>query len=169
VGLDLLRDMAEFFQAFAPLYAGFHERAEAVEALLRSPRTLFVLVSGPGEERIPDTLFFARRLKAAGYHLGPVVVNRVHPPFANPAGDGAPALDPEKPWRVDGRRLLAWLGERDRRGLAQLAGLLSEQPLVSLTLLPEEPTDLPALAALGADLAERLHNQIDGITPKEIL
>lgn len=44
VGLDLLRDMAEFFQAFAPLYAGFHERAEAVEALLRSERTRFVLV-----------------------------------------------------------------------------------------------------------------------------
>ncbi|HEV7515751.1 MAG TPA: ArsA-related P-loop ATPase [Thermoanaerobaculia bacterium] len=158
VGLDLLRDMAEFFQAFAPLYAGFHERAEAVEALLRSPKTLFVLVSGPGEERIPDTLFFARRLKAAGYHLGPIVVNRVHPPFSNP-GDGAPALDPAEPWRVDGRRLLAWLGERDRRGLAQLAGLLSEQPLVALPLLPEEPTDLPALARLGEDLAGRLQGQ----------
>src|SRR4051794_33013353 len=35
VGLDLLRDMSEFFQAFTPLYEGFHERAEAVEALLR--------------------------------------------------------------------------------------------------------------------------------------
>ncbi|MEA2690979.1 MAG: hypothetical protein QOJ16_366 [Acidobacteriota bacterium] len=159
VGLDLLRDMAEFFQAFAPLYAGFHERAEAVEALLRSPKTLFVLVSGPGEERIPDTLFFARRLEAAGYHLGPIVVNRVHPPFANPAETGAPALDPAEPWRVDGRRLLAWLGERDRQGLTQLAGLLSEQPLVALPLLPEEPTDLPALAALGEDLARRLQSQ----------
>jgi anion-transporting ArsA/GET3 family ATPase len=159
VGLDLLRDMAEFFQAFAPLYAGFHERAEAVEALLRSPRTRFVLVSGPGEERIPDTLFFARRLKAAGYHLGPIVVNRVHPPLASSGPDGAPALDPAAPWQVDGRKLLAWLGERDRRGLAELAGLLSEQPLVSLPLLPEEPTDLPALARLGEDLAGRLQGQ----------
>ena len=29
VGLDLLRDMAEFFAAFAPLFAGFRERAAA--------------------------------------------------------------------------------------------------------------------------------------------
>lgn len=153
VGLDLLRDMAEFFQAFAPLYAGFHERAEAVEALLRSPQTLFVLVSGPGEERIPDTLFFARRLKEAGYRLGPIVVNRVHPAFPEPGG---PAFDPARPWQVEGERLLAWLGERDRRGLSELSALLSEQPLVSLPLLPEEPTDLPALAALGEDLTARL-------------
>ncbi|HTQ79608.1 MAG TPA: ArsA-related P-loop ATPase, partial [Thermoanaerobaculia bacterium] len=119
VGLDLLRDMSEFFQAFSPLYAGFHERAEAVEALLRSPKTLFVLVSGPGEERIPDTLFFARRLKAAGYPLGPIVVNRVHPDFTPDFGEvvGAP-FDPSQPGKVDGHRLLAWLGERDRRGHA---------------------------------------------------
>src|SRR5262249_11117061 len=129
--------------------------AEAVEALLRSPRTRFVLVAGPGEERIPDTLFFARRLRAAGYHLGPIVVNRVHPHFAAPAG--ASAFDPGKPWQVGGRRLLAWLGERDQRGVAALSGLLTGPPLVALPLLPDEPTDLPALAALGEDLAARLH------------
>jgi len=159
VGLDLLRDMAEFFKAFAPLYAGFHERAEAVEALLRSPRTRFVLVSGPGEERIPDTLFFARRLQAAGYQLGPIVVNRVHPHVPSLTSGGAPALGPAEPWRVDGRELLAWLGERDRRGIAELEGLLAEQPLVALPLLPDEPTDLPSLAALGEELAERLQDQ----------
>jgi anion-transporting ArsA/GET3 family ATPase len=154
VGLDLLRDMAEFFQAFGPLYAGFRERAEAVEALLRSPRTRFVLVSGPGEERIPDTLFFARRLQQAGYPLGPIVVNRVHPAFpAVPPAAAAPA----SPCAVDGAALFAWLGERDRRGLEALRGLLrADQPLVALPLLPDEPTDLASLAALGEDFAKRL-------------
>ncbi len=33
VGLDLLREMVEFFQAFAPLFDGFRERARQVEAL----------------------------------------------------------------------------------------------------------------------------------------
>jgi anion-transporting ArsA/GET3 family ATPase len=158
VGLDLLRDISEFFRAFQPLYAGFRDRAEAVEALLRSEKTRFVLVAGPGEERIPDTLFFARRLKEASYHLGPIVVNRVHPPVP-PRPDraaGSPVFDPAHPQAVDGRQLLAWLGERDRRGLAELAALLTGQPLVALPLLPEEPTDLPALAALGEDLAARL-------------
>jgi anion-transporting ArsA/GET3 family ATPase len=147
VGLDLLRDMAEFFQAFSPLYEGFRERATAVEGLLRSPRTRFVLVSGPGEERIPDTLFFARRLQQAGYHLGPIVVNRLHPEVPSPDNSGT----------SDGGRLFHWLGERDRRGLDALRQLLSpEQPLAALPLLATEPTDLPSLATLGEELARRL-------------
>ena len=166
VGLDLLRDMAEFFQAFSPLYAGFRERAAQVEELLRSPRTLFVLAAGPGEERIPDTLFFARRLQQAGYQLGPIVVNRVHPDPPSPTADAfaptpAPVAATPAPASVsglvDGLGLLTWLGERDRRGLQELARLLSsEQPLVDLPLRPEEPTDLASLADLGADLEDRL-------------
>ena len=163
VGLDLLRDMAEFFQAFSPLFGGFRERASQVEELLRSPKTLFVLVAGPGEEHIPDTLFFARRLQQAGYHLGPIVVNRVHPEPDEPLPPGPPAApapvpgSAPVPGRVDGIQLLTWLGERDRRGLVQLAQLLSDQqPLVDLPLRAEEPTDLPSLADLGAELEDRL-------------
>jgi anion-transporting ArsA/GET3 family ATPase len=152
VGLDLLRDMAEFFQAFAPLYEGFRERAQAVEQLLRSPKTRFVVVSGPGAERIPDTLFFARRLEQAGYHLGPIIVNRVHPRYLV---EGAPtSTDPCRPTGWD---LLTWLGERDRRGLAELATLVSrEQPVIDVPLLPDELTDLPSLEALGHLVQERL-------------
>ncbi|HVT56820.1 MAG TPA: ArsA-related P-loop ATPase [Thermoanaerobaculia bacterium] len=159
VGLDLLRDMAEFFQAFTPLYAGFRERAARVEELLRSPRTQFVLVAGPGEERNPDTLFFARRLQQAGYQLGPIVVNRVHPHPARPAAPsgGLAAPPPAAPDPADGVEILAWLGERDRRGLAELRQLLaSSQPLIELALRPDEPTGLAELAAMGRDLSGRL-------------
>jgi anion-transporting ArsA/GET3 family ATPase len=159
VGLGLLRDMAEFFQAFEPLFEGFRQRASQVEELLRSPRTLFLLVAGAGDERIPDTLFFARRLRDAGYTLGPVVVNRVHPEVPAPPARAAGG----DPCRVDGRELLAWLGRRDRRGLDQLTGLLGErQPLVSLPLLPDEPTDLASLEAIGEDLLGRLGREREG-------
>ncbi len=153
VGMDLLRDMAEFFQAFGPLYEGFRDRALEVGELLRSKQTLFVLVSGPGEERIPDTLFFARKLEEAGYNLGPIVVNRVHPMFLV---DGTPPASGD-PCRPTGWELLTWAGQRDRRGLVELAKLLSrEQPLVDLPLLPDEPTDLPSLEAMGRQLEGRL-------------
>lgn len=153
VGLDLLRDMAEFFQAFAPLYEGFRERAQAVEQLLRSPKTRFVLVSGPGEERIPDTLFFARRLEQAGFHLGPIVVNRVHP---HSRVENAPPAGGD-PCRPTGWQLLSWLGERDRKGLVELAKLLDRgQPLIDIPLLPEEPTDLASLESLGRIVQDRL-------------
>lgn len=162
VGLDLLRDMAEFFQAFEPLFDGFRRRAARVEALLRSRETLFVLVAGPGEQRVPDALYFARRLGEAGYALGPVVVNRVHPEVGGAgatAAGGTPGMVGEgcDPQAVDGRHLLAWLGARDRRGVEQLRTLLgTDRPFAALPLLPDEPTDLPALAALGHDLLDRL-------------
>jgi arsenite-transporting ATPase len=153
VGLDLLRDMAEFFQAFGPLYEGFRRRAGEVDELLRSPKTLFLLVAGAGEEKNPDTLFFARRLEEAGYRLGPIVVNRVHPRFV--LAEAPPRSG--DPCRPNGWELLTWAGERDRRGLSELAKLLSrEQPLVDLPLLPDEPTDLASLEALGRQLQGRL-------------
>jgi anion-transporting ArsA/GET3 family ATPase len=158
VGLELLRDMAEFFQAFGPLYGGFRERALQVQQLLRSRDTLFMLVSGPGRHRVADTLFFARRLKEAGYQLGPVVVNRIHPVF----GDPDPGDDLETTAR-DGRRLLAWLGERDREGVRELKSLLgATHPLVELPLLPDEPTELGALAEVGDRLLHQLEAQLAG-------
>jgi anion-transporting ArsA/GET3 family ATPase len=152
VGMDLLREMAEFFQAFGPLYEGFRERAENVQALLRSSQTTFVLVTGPGEERVAEALFFARRLVEGGYHLGPLVVNMVHP-----RGSADLLMHPEL---AEGVRLLTWLGERDHRGLAAFAGLLRPgQLLVNIPLLAAEPTDLPSLEALGRLFTDRLEQQ----------
>lgn len=145
VGLRLLRDMSEFFLAFEPLFAGFRRRADKVRQLLAGPGTVFVLVAGPGERNIPDTVFFARRLAEAGYRLGPIVVNRVHPEFPDAGDDDA------------GHRLFGWLGERHRRALDELRRRLTEKrPLVALPLVPHEPTDLAALAAFGRGFQDRL-------------
>jgi len=164
VGLDLLRDMVEFFQAFGPLYEGFRQRAKEVESLLRSEDTLFALVAGPGEEKIPDTLYFARRLKEAGYRLGPIVVNRMHPPAAE-SRETSPAV---KVPPVDGRSLLTWLGERDRRGFERLVSLVDqEQPVVALPLLPTEPSNLESLSALSELFSRHLAaSQVMPATPR---
>jgi len=148
VGLDLLRDMAEFFQALAPLFGGFRRRALAVEELLRRKETVFVLVASPAEERIPDTLFFARKLAERGLRLAAVVINRIHPPV--PARPGR-----EAPGWAEQRRLLAWLGERDARGVAALKALLGRVPVVELPMLEEEPASLPALEGFAHLLAAR--------------
>jgi anion-transporting ArsA/GET3 family ATPase len=143
VGLELLREMAEFFQAFAPLYDGFRHRSREVQALLRKPDTRFLLVAGPGESRVADTLFFARRLRHAGHHLAGIVVNQVHQEVDGHDGHDGPAL-------------MAWLGERDARGLVALRQLVSDEtPVADLALLPEPPTGLAALEALGRLARER--------------
>ena len=147
VGLDLLRDMSEFFRAFEPLFEGFRRRAVEVEKLLAARGTLFVLVTGPGEGRVGDTLFFARRLREAGYRLGPVVVNRVHPLFEGPR------LPPDM---AAGDELFRWLGERHRRGVAELRRRLPGDRVVALPLEAGEPTDLASLRDLGERLVRRL-------------
>jgi anion-transporting ArsA/GET3 family ATPase len=159
VGLGLLREMAEFFQAFGPLFDGFRQRALQVEELLRSERTCFALVSGPGEERIPDTMFFARKLEEAGHRLGPVLVNRVHPGAGSPAGEpgGAPRTpaQPERGGNVDqALQLLRWLGRRDHLGLQRIGELLHGERLTPIPLLPSAPNDVASLGEL-ARLLER--------------
>ncbi|MEM8929834.1 MAG: hypothetical protein AAGE94_01595, partial [Acidobacteriota bacterium] len=142
-----------FFLAFEPLFDGFKGRAEEVEALLAAPGTRFALVAGPGEARLPDTLFFARRLREAGCHLGPIVVNRVHPRFGptNPEADDAR-------WAA-GIELFGWLGERHQRGLDALRQLVDEeQTLAALPLEAAEPTDLDSLRELGHQLLAELEH-----------
>jgi len=146
VGVDLLRDMSEFFRAFAPLFEGFRGRAEEVGELLKSRETEFLLVAGPGEERNPDTLFFARRLEETGHHLGPVCINRVHPSVEEPSADSDA-----------GRRIFHWLAERDRRGTEELRSLLSARhQLVEVPLAADEPADLEGLRRLGELLETQL-------------
>jgi anion-transporting ArsA/GET3 family ATPase len=143
VGLDFLRDMVEFFQAFGPLYDGFRARAEEVKALLVAPETNFLLVSGPGAERVPDALFFARKLVERGHRLGPLVVNRVFPRWT----DGEPGAE------GTASELFRWRGEEDARGLELLASLVGDRhPVIPLPLARQEPTNLGSLEALGAEL-----------------
>ncbi|MCH7667189.1 MAG: ArsA family ATPase [Acidobacteria bacterium] len=150
VGIDLLRDMAEFFQAFAPLFDGFRERALEVEGLLQSRDTGFVLVTAPAERNLAGTMFFARHLTERSHNLVAVIANRVHPAPGAPSSGGADG--PEKT-EIEGLELMRWLGERDRDGIAHLKDLLAGGPaVVSLPLLAASPTDLPRLAALGRTL-----------------
>jgi len=147
IGLNLVQEILEFFLAFAPLYSGFRERATEVRGLLRDEQTLFLLVSGPGPGRIPDTLFFARKLGEAGHPLGPILVNQVHPRIEVDDGGSTAA----------GVALFHYLGERDHRGLTELRGLLGAGGRMAvMPLQPTPPTDLPALSALGRLLLNQL-------------
>jgi len=157
IGKRMLRDMVEFFRAFQPLFDGFHERAQEVRTLLRAQGTLFALVAGPGPDRIPDALFFARKLTEAGHRLGPVVVNGLAPRITSP-GPGArgraaktAGADPAGP----AHELFRYLGERDHHGLERLRTLLAQShPLVTVPLHPTPPTDLAGLTAIGRRLTQ---------------
>ena len=63
----------------------------------------------------------------------------------------------------EGRRLLAWLGQRDTEGVAELRDLVGDShPVVEIPLMPDEPTDLEALTELGELFEQRLQEAIAG-------
>lgn len=141
VGRRFLLEVVEFIRAFAPLFEGFRSRAREVGELLRAPGTRFLLVAGPGPDRVPDAMFFLRRLEEAGHHLGPILVNPVTPDPGPGTGEGVV--------------LLRHLADRDRRGLDLLQRLFpGERRILPVALEPSPPADLPSLERLYGKLAE---------------
>jgi anion-transporting ArsA/GET3 family ATPase len=86
-GLEFLRELNEFFRAFEALYAGFKDRAESVDALLRrEDLAAFLLVTAPTREMVQDATYFLDQLRAHGLPVGGAIANRVHPAFCGAGG-----------------------------------------------------------------------------------
>lgn len=150
-GVDLLSDLAEFFQAFSGMVAGFRERARRVNELLADPQSMFLVVCGPQGEPIEEAVYFHRKLVEAELPFGGVVVNKVH--YAGEGDTGALADDVERllddadlATRVarnfDDYRALA---ERDRRNVEHLAGELRTRAVIQVPYLDFDVHDLRGL------------------------
>ena len=77
-GVDLLEDLAEFFQAFSGMVGGFRERARRSTSCSPTPQTSFLVVCGPQGEPIAEAVYFHRKLVEAELPFGGVIVNKVH-------------------------------------------------------------------------------------------
>jgi anion-transporting ArsA/GET3 family ATPase len=81
LGTQFLQDIAEFFILFQSMYAGFVERARAVQALLRDKRSTFVVVSTLEAAPLREAEFFLDQLDQRKLHLGAIVLNKVLPAY----------------------------------------------------------------------------------------
>ncbi len=79
LGSRFLQDIADFFVLFQAMESGFVRRAKEVEALLRDPRTAFVVVTTLETAPSYEARFLARSLVERGMSLGAIVANRVLP------------------------------------------------------------------------------------------
>ncbi|HZN13566.1 MAG TPA: ArsA-related P-loop ATPase [Acidimicrobiales bacterium] len=93
LGSQFLQDIAEFFILFQTMYAGFVQRAEAVDRLLHDKRTTFVVVSTLEAAPLHEAEFFVDSLSDKKFHLGAVVLNKVLPSYLL---DGAAATVAER-------------------------------------------------------------------------
>lgn len=156
-GVDLLEDLAEFFQAFSGMVGGFRERAKRVSELLADPETSFLVICGPQDEPVSEAIHFHGKLLEAELPFGGAIVNKVH--YEGKLADGAeadlgelrPELaaalgDDELAERVaqnfdDFRRLSA----RDRANVERLADELSTESVIQVPYLDSDVHDLPGL------------------------
>lgn len=79
-GRKFLGDIVEFVNMVEVLTAEVQRRAEAIDALLRSPQALFLIVASTDELVIEDAAFLREELGRRGIPFGGFVVNRVQEP-----------------------------------------------------------------------------------------
>ncbi|HET9690971.1 MAG TPA: ArsA-related P-loop ATPase [Acidimicrobiales bacterium] len=174
LGSQFLGDIAEFFILFQTMYAGFVERARAVERLLHDPRTTFVVVSTLEAAPVREAEYFIDVLAGKRFSLGALVLNRVLPRYlldeaareraadlcrraAEVAADVAPAVDAD-PALLE--RVLGEVGDNyanfsvvARREAAQRRALATTPEVVAA--VPEFDADIHDLTGLLA-LGERI-------------
>jgi anion-transporting ArsA/GET3 family ATPase len=170
-GIDLLQDLAEFFQSFGDMAKGFSERAQRVNELLGHRQTTFVLVTAPEREPMDEAIYFWRRLVEGQLPFGGVVVNKVHHDYLQWAEDAegldsADALDQlvgELERSLDGSkdraelaakvhenfRRYRILAQRDRENIAHLTRRLDEERIIQVPYLDQDVHDIGGLAQIN--------------------
>lgn len=78
-GVKALVEISDFFNSMSGLFDGFEHRVQAVDKLLRSRGTAFVLVATPEEQMLTEAEEFCRKLAELSIPLRAMVFNRVHP------------------------------------------------------------------------------------------
>jgi anion-transporting ArsA/GET3 family ATPase len=153
VGIDLLSDLQEFFEAFSGMVGGFQERAKRVTELLGNPGTTFLIVCGPQGEPIQEAVYFHRKLVEAELPVGGVVVNKVHYDLeaATGGGDVEAELgellgDEDLARRVaDNFEDYRALAARDAENIERLARELKQERVIRVPYLDEDVHDLKGL------------------------
>ncbi len=154
-GVDLLDDLAEFFQSFSGMIGGFQERAARVNELLADPATSFLVVCGPRGEPISEAVYFHRKLEESGLPFGGVIVNKVHYDVSSAAGTRSGDVrselvaalgDPELADRVAANHNdFRALAERDRRNVETLSAELRTSAVIQVPYLDDDVHDLAGL------------------------
>jgi anion-transporting ArsA/GET3 family ATPase len=156
IGIDLISDLAEFFEAFSGMVGGFRERAKRVTELLGAKETTFVIVCGPQGDPIDEAVYFHRKLVEAKMPVGGVIVNKVHYAFDGEDGDGLrkevkkEVKDDDLAGRVaanfDDFKALA---ERDAANIEHLARELKQKQVNRVPNLDEDVHDLAGLLEIN--------------------
>ncbi|MFE6924012.1 ArsA family ATPase [Nocardia sp. NPDC057663] len=160
VGGQMLKDASTFLQSLESLFGGFQERADRTFAMLSKPGTHFLVVAAPEPDALREASFFVDRLSTEQMPLAGLVLNRTHPALSGLSGDhaltAADQLAESDPLTASVLRIHAErvaTAKREQRLLHRFTGAHPRVPIVSVTALPFEVSDLDALRVVGDQLA----------------
>lgn len=164
VGGEVIADAIAFFAAFEGMEQGFKERASAVDRLLGSTDTSFVLVASPKADTVAEAGYFAKQLGEHGISVRALVVNRMQPRFDRTRPDGSRERGPgvaearARASTLAGTALADHytaladamaVADGEESNLAGLAEQVAPAPVVRIPVLPFEVTDLEGLGHIG--------------------
>ncbi|MBO0853736.1 MAG: ArsA family ATPase [Nocardia sp.] len=174
VGGQMLKDASAFLQSLESMFGGFQDRADRTYEMLSRPGTHFLVVAAAEPDALREASFFVDRLSTDKMPLAGLVLNRTHPVLcALPAAQAITAADrlgsastnPTQPDEspIDAASLTANLlrihagrsatAKREQRLLHRFTGAHPRVPVIAVTALPFEVSDLEALRAVAAQLA----------------
>lgn len=138
-GIDLLKDLSEFFANFADMASGFSERAQRVDALLRGTDSTFLLICSPEHEPADEAIFLRRKLREQKLPFGGAIVNKVRRDYFRARKQLDGSLDDELEARVmenyERQRLL---GRRDAEGVQRLQKALGAENVIQVPLFSDD-------------------------------
>ncbi|MGO4618008.1 ArsA family ATPase [Nocardia sp. 2YAB30] len=167
VGGQMLKDAANFLQSLDSLFGGFQDRADRTYAMLSKPGTHFLVVAAPEPDALREASFFVDRLSTERMPLAGLVLNRTHPALSSLSADhaltAADQLTESDPLtaavlRVHARRVAT--DRREQHLLHRFTGAHPRVPIVTVTTLPFEVSDLDALRAVGDQLTRTVQATI---------
>lgn len=168
VGGQMLKDASLFLQSLESMFGGFQDRAERTLTMLSRPGTHFLVVAAAEPDALREASFFVDRLSTDQMPLAGLVLNRTHPMLCSlsaeravAAADGLTAGD-EAAAETDSRALAADVlrihahrattATREQQLLHRFTGAHPRVPIVTVTSLPFEVSDLNALRAVADQL-----------------
>ncbi len=166
IGGRMLQDLSEYVSNFKGMFDGFRERAEAVEALLHAPDTIFLIVSSWQPNSLIEARKFYRELARKRMPFGAFVINRVLN-TGNPPCDlghlrntlAAPPFDALDLPQDLPEKLLKEYGNWNRLATRQKANLQSfftefpfKPPTIQAPILDRDIADIPTLLRFASRL-----------------
>ncbi len=162
IGSRTIVDIAEFFTAFQPLWAGFTARSQQVQELLHGPHTRFLLVTAPTPAAQSEAREFLALLSQRELPFGGMLVNRV----AELPQQAPPTSMPPRPPDIEEEAWLAVtaavvvasehqarLAEGQRPVLTALLAANNDAPSWQVPQLSQDVHDLKELRRIADHLA----------------